>query len=154
MARLPGRAEVRDVMQIQRRKAKVETGHVEMPFPFLARQFEKSAEGGGVDVIDRLLRWLAAPRPDLLVMVAKHGHEWHRTKQPRVPVDQSGVGFHALHVSGSTKLMDTGDVVPRSQQQMHVVLLDGRQIRQSLPVRGDGHSQLVGRIRLEEGIRG
>ena len=105
MAGLPGGAKIRNVMQIERDKANVETWYFEMPFPFIARQLEESAEGRSVDVVHRLARRLTAPRPYLFVMVAKCGHERRRPEQFRIAVDQAGVGFHAIFDSRTTKLM-------------------------------------------------
>ena len=115
-------------MQIERSKTNVETGYVKMPFPFISRQFEESTKSRGFDVIDWLARGFVSPWPYLFVMVAKHRHERNGSEKFGVKFNQLQIGFYACFFSGTTKLVDVFNVVTCGQQEMHVILLNGREI--------------------------
>ena len=61
-------------------------------------------------------------------MVTKHRHEGNGSEKFGVASDQLQIGFYARFLSGTAKLMDILNIVPSGQQEMRVILLNGREI--------------------------
>ena len=152
MARLPGGAEILDVIEVQRDEAQVESREIEMPFPFVAGQCEELAVGRGFDVINSVGRGLRAARADLAVMVAENGHQGCAAKEVAVRVDEGAEGFGAF----LALLMQAGHVVTGREQQMHIVFEDGAHVfsHRITPVADNGDAEVLARVTFEGGDGG
>ena len=82
-------------------------------------------------------------------MVAKYGHEGNRPEKCRIPGNQLQIGFNACFVSWTTSIMNVFNVIARRKQEMHVIFHYGIEVRQTLPVSGNGYTQFIFGVSLE-----